>query len=120
MTPFAAPDLKLETIKRANGAVITRGTYKDRVISKALIASGGARCIILLDSYGSLDHGAFRNLFCIGRDGQIVWSAPLPETHDRFVDIRLGLEGVLANSPSGYLVIFEIETGRVIDQVFVK
>jgi hypothetical protein len=120
VTLFAAPDLHLEEIQDANGASVLRGIYKGKTVTQALVLQNGEKCVILLDPSSCLELKSHRNLFCLDRDGQIAWIASLPETYDRFVEIRVGPVGLLANSHSGYLVTLEPATGRVIDQVFTK
>jgi hypothetical protein len=114
---FTAPYLNLED--ESDGAAAMRGAYQEKPIRTALLAKHGERCIILLDPDSS-EHGAFQNLFCIERDGGIIWIATLPETHDRFVQIRMRGNDLIANSWSGYMVTINPLTGRTIDIVFVK
>jgi hypothetical protein len=112
--------LTLEAVAEEAGHLLMRGMYKGIPVKKAVILEGGAKCLVLLDSFSCLDQGAFRNLFCLGRDGDKIWTAPLPETHDRFVDFNFNGERVVAYSISGYRVTLEVLTGRFVDQVFVK
>jgi hypothetical protein len=117
---FKAPDLTLEAAAQEDRHVLMRGTYKGIPVKKAAILEDGAKCLVLLDPFSCLDQGAFKNLFCVDREGHTVWIAPLPETHDRFGDFHFRGEKIVAYSVSGYLVTLEWDTGRVVDQVFVK
>ena len=85
----------------------------------ALPLAGGARCVILLDPNAS-EKAAFKNLFCAERDGTIAWTAELPETHDRFMDIQMGKDGLHAHSWSSFNVTLNATTGQAIRYEFTK
>ena len=93
--------------------------YSGDKVRAALPLAGGARCVILL-GYSAGKKAAFKNLFCVERDGTIAWTAALPETHDRFVDVAMGEDGLLAYSWSRFNVTLNATTGQVIRQQFVK
>jgi hypothetical protein len=101
MTLFAAPDLFLEEVQDANGASVLRGTYKGQTVRQAVVVQNGEKCVALLDPFSCLELNSF--LFCLDHDGHVAWIASLPETYDRFMQIRQGPEGLLANSDCGYL-----------------
>jgi hypothetical protein len=117
---FSAPDLILDAPADENGLIYRGGVYKGIPIETAAVLKRGMKCLVLLDPFSCLDKGRFQNLFCISGDGEIIWHAPLPETHDRYVQFRLCDERIVANSLSGFLVTLEANTGRVVDQVFTK
>jgi hypothetical protein len=117
---FSAPDLTLDARTEEDGPVYTRGLYKGIPIAKAAVLEGEMRCLVLLDPHNRPEQRRFQNLFCISCNGETIWTAPLPETHDAYAYFRLSGERIMANSYSGFLVTLETNTGRVVDQVFTK
>jgi hypothetical protein len=70
-------------------------------------------------------HRLVRRYAAIARDchphqENIVWTAALPESPDRYTSLRMSLDGLTAYRFGGFLVKLAIETGRVIDRQFVK
>jgi hypothetical protein len=93
--------------------------YEGKKVQVALPLAGGARCVILL-VYNGREKGAFKNLFCIERDGTVAWTAELPEPIDVFVDAELHADELIAHTFSCYMITMSPETGQVIRQVFTK
>jgi hypothetical protein len=104
---------------RRDDGSISWSDYRSQKVKVALPLAGGTRCIILLDP--DLKRGLFKNLFCIERDGTVVWTAELPERpFDVFLSAELGEEGLVAYAASGYSIAMSRETGEVIRAYFVK
>jgi hypothetical protein len=113
---FIAPDLVLTPIPDSEAF---RGSYKGAPVKCALVVNHGDNCIILLDPDSS-EKPRFENLFCLARDGDIVWTASLPETRDTFVELRFRGEQVVANSWSAFLLTIDPSTGSVLNCEFTK
>jgi hypothetical protein len=64
--------------------------------------------------------GAFRNLVRIKPDGSIVWHADLPAPDDTYTNAQLENGKLTAWSWGGYTAQINIETGRIIEQLFTK
>jgi hypothetical protein len=117
---FSAPAQEFSVIQEADGTLKWHGLYRGKKVKNALPIEQGAKCILLLDPDACLS-GAFNNLFCIDRRGSVVWTAPLPTSHDdTFVEMNLGNDGLHANSWSCYHLVFDPRSGKVLSQVFVK
>ncbi len=88
-------------------------------VASALPIDNNSRCIVLLDILASKE-SQFRNLLCIERDGNVVWKAELPVSQDAFVSFQMTTDGLVANSWSGYRVILNPATGKIMERQFVK
>jgi hypothetical protein len=117
--PFSAPLLNLAAIQLPNGGRLFQGTYGGKRVAAALPIDRAARCIILLD-WEAGEPNAFRNLFCIDRNGTIVWTAELPESYDRFTYIEMIGDRLWATSWSCFTVELDPMTGRVLSRTFTK
>ena len=105
---------------RRDDGSISWSDYDGKKVEVALPLPGGARCVIVLDRFPPIRPKAFQNLFCIERDGTVVWTAKLYDVHDSFVDAELGEEGLIAYTSSCFRVTMNPETGQVISDEFVK
>ena len=115
---FSSPAAGFVVFRKADGSM-SWSDYRGEKVRAALPLAGGARCVILLDPNAS-EKGAFKNLFCAERDGTIAWTAELPETHDAFVNVQMGEDGLLAYSWSGFNVTLNATTGQAIRYEFTK
>jgi len=88
-------------------------------VNGALPIDNGSECVILLDPDASKEQ-TFDNLLRVGRDGNVVWKAELPQDHDAYVSFHRTPEGLVANSWSGYRVRLDLATGKIIEKQFVK
>jgi hypothetical protein len=104
---------------RRDDGSISWSDYRGRKVQVALPLAGGTRCVILL-AYDAREKKAFKNLFCIERDGTVVWTAELYEPIDEFVSAKLGEEGLIAHTWSCFRVTMNPQTGQVISEVFTK
>ena len=116
---FTIPRLRFEVARNADGSISWSDTYGGQKVRTALPLEGGSRCVILLDTDAS-KQAVFRNLFCVGQDGDTIWTADLPETHDAFVSVEMGADGLHANSWSGFRVTLDLVNGRAIGWEFTK
>jgi hypothetical protein len=115
---FSIPAVWFAVFRNADGSM-SWSDYRGEKVKAAVPLADGARCVILLD-YSASKMAAFKNLFCVERDGTIAWTAELPETHDRFISIQMGKDGLLAYSRSGFNVTLNATTGQAIRYEFVK
>jgi hypothetical protein len=115
---FSSEPALFLVFRRDDGS-ISWSDYRGRKVQVALPLPGGARCVVLL-AYDARENKAFKNLFCIDRDGTIIWTAELYQPIDEFVEAELGEEGLIAQTWSGLRVTMNPETGQVISQVFTK
>ena len=62
-----------------------------------------------------------QNLIRVSPDGKVVWRAELPGSEpDSYTEIQLQGNGVVANTWTGYRRLINIESGKIISEVFVK
>jgi hypothetical protein len=115
---FSIPAVWFAVFRNADGSM-SWSDYRGDKVTAAVPLAGGARCVILLD-YSASKKAAFKNLFCVERDGTVAWTAELPETHDRFISIRMGEDELRAYSGSGFEVTLNATTGQAIRCEFVK
>jgi hypothetical protein len=110
---------------RRDDGSISWSDYDGKKVQVALPLPGGARCVILLN-YSLSDYSAryrdaaFKNLFCIERDGTVVWTAKLYQPIDRFVEAELGEEGLIAGTWRCIRVTMNPQTGEVLSEVLTK
>jgi hypothetical protein len=104
---------------RRDDGSISWSDYRGRKVQVALPLAGGARCVILLAD-DAREKKVFKNLFCIERDGTVVWTAELYEPIDQFRSAKLGEEGLIAYTWSGYLIRMDPATGEVIRADYVR
>src|SRR5437667_10520488 len=109
---FSAPTLQFAVFREADGSISWEGTYEGKQVRVAFPVDQGERCVILLDpDFGGKAY--FKNLFCIKRDGGIAWIAELLQTHDKFIALEMGGDGLLrAWSWSAYMLTIEPTTGQ--------
>ncbi len=64
----------------------------------------------------------FQNLLCVGGDGRVAWTAPLPTASntDAYVSFHLDKDVVDANSWSGYRVWIDSSSGEIRNKAFAK
>jgi hypothetical protein len=93
--------------------------YDGKKVSTAFPSDDGTRCVVLLDRVVPVKP-RFENLFCVDRDGKTIWTAELPNTHDRYVEAKMESDGLHAWTRSGYYLTFDPADGRVIRRVFTK
>lgn len=116
---FRIPSQQFEAVRKADGSMSWSDSYGGQEVRTALLLNGGGRCVILLNPDVS-EKAAFKNLFCVEPNDHVVWIAALPQTHDAFVDIRMGSDGLHARSWSGFDVTLNPTTGEVIGHTFEK
>ncbi len=64
---------------------------------------------------------AFSNVLRCGSNGSIVWMAELPEkSGDAYTNIEWHEQNLRAFSWSGFSVILDVETGKILSSVFTK
>lgn len=77
-------------------------------------------CLVLLQSWARPGYGLL-NLIRIRPDGSIVWRAEQPmRAHDRYLDVEWTEQGLAAWSSSGFNVVLDPDTGRILAREFTK
>jgi hypothetical protein len=115
---FAVEAARFTAFRAADGSM-RWSDYDGKKVRAAFPSADGARCIILL-ARGEWAKPRFENLFCVDRDGKTIWTAPLPGTHDSFVEARMEPAGLHAWSWSGFRLDLDPVDGHVMSQEFTK
>ena len=102
----------------ASQRIIRRQTFETPV-ERVFPLPAGDGCLVLLVYSGSKKF-TFDNLFKVGADGSIVWTAELPESHDAFVHAAVHGERIEANSWSCWRVEIDPTNGRITTRAFTK
>jgi len=119
MQPIFSIQSELFAVFQASDGSLHWSEYEGKKVSGAFPFDDGARCIILLDSEAS-NEPRFENLFCVDHDGKRIWTAQLPDTHDRFIDAHMEPNGLHAWSWSCYWTVFDPVDGHIISREFGK
>ena len=114
---FHAPALHLSVFRAGDGSLAWKGTYKGRPIRSVVPVDG--ECVIMLDPDASKDR-VFQNLLRIGCDGEPRWVAELPADPDAFMDVHSEHDSLIAGTWSGFRMRIDPESGRTLQQEFVK
>jgi hypothetical protein len=117
-TLFAVKSKQFAVFRDADGWV-TWSDYDGNKVMAVFPLEGGSRCVVLLHP-DALEKARFENLFCVDHDGKTVWTAELPETHDRYMDARMESDGLHAGTWSSHNMTLDPADGRVIRSEFVK
>jgi len=98
-----------------------RGKPQGIPVSKAILLPYANDLIVLLE-YAYHPRRPFRNLIRMRPDGSIIWHAELPQAtaNDAYVDIELTGGSLLAWSWSGYRVVIDPVSGKIIQKTFIK
>ncbi len=110
---------ELWIVEAETGKLQWRGQPDGYPVWKALSAPDSDDFLVLL----RYDRGpkTFQNLLRIRPDGSVVWQAELP---DRIFDTYVGMEWsdgrLTAGSWSGFEVVLDPDTGRILSQKFTK
>src|SRR4051812_45889813 len=92
---FKIPQLQFEVVRNLDASISWTDTYEGKKVRAALPINDWSCCIILLDADVS-EKFTFKNLFCVDRQGNRIWTAKLPETHDAFVHMQMDEDGLHA------------------------
>lgn len=110
----------LAVVDRATGQVVWQGRPDGYRVWKVLPISDSEDCLVLLEFWERSQY-AFQNLLRVRPNGSIVWRAELP---DRGADSYVGVEWttgeLTAGSWSGFEVVLNPNTGRIISKKFTK
>lgn len=115
---FSIPGHEFAVFQAEDGAISWSGNYQGMKVVAALLIDD-ARCLVLLDMAASKQK-VFENLLCVERSGNVVWKAELPDQPDAFVSFQKTAEGLVANTWSGYRVVLNPTTGKLVERQFVK
>jgi outer membrane protein assembly factor BamB len=115
---FAVEAARFTAFRAADGSM-RWSDYDGKKVQSAFPSADGARCIILWDG-DACAKPRFENLFCVDRNGKTIWTAPLPDTHDFFVEARMEPDGLHAWSWSGFRLDLDPADGHVMSREFTK
>jgi len=121
---FSSPSLYLVVYREEDGTLSWIGDYKGMKIHQIEVIGGrfpwsDNQCIILIKRMQSRQ-AVFKNLLCVGRDGNARWVAELPGSPDAFVGMHMEGNVLCAGTWSGYGVKIDPRTGKRLSMVFVK
>ncbi len=115
---FSIPNREFAIFRADNGTVSWNGSFQGMKVDAALPIDTD-RCLILLDRMASKQE-VFENLFCVGRDGNVIWKAELSDQPDAFVEFEMTADGLRAWTWSSWMLKLDLDTGKTIDREFVK
>lgn len=103
----------------STGERMWHGKICSRICLKCIAIPNAEDAILLVDpgTKGSL---FLDNLLRIRSNGEIVWSAKTPGSHDSFVDFSFFGNGLSATTWNGFRVNVCIDTGEIVSEQFVK
>lgn len=110
---------RLRVYSAPNGSLSWQGDYEGMPVIALLAVKSNAVWIVLLEP-SATKQPTFENLLCIAGDGHLIWKAELPSTHDCFVEVQDGPDGLIAATWSGYRVKLNPETGKIMERKFTK
>ncbi len=116
---FAIADFSFRVFRSAAGSIHWRGEYQGMKVVAAQPVDNDSKCLILLDTMASKEP-TFENLLSVESEGDVVWKAELPQSHDTFVSFQGKADGLLANMWSGYRVRLDPATGKLMQKQFVE
>jgi hypothetical protein len=88
------------------------------------IPGSGDKIVLITPDLGPKD-GPFPNLLRRDRNNHVIWIATLPDPlatarPDSYVDIQWEQSAIAANSWSGFRVLIDPDTGRIVEGEFTK
>src|SRR5437899_1726494 len=105
-----------------SNAVITDAARSGspQVFQELPVPSSDDRIVLLNPDLGH-PHQPFHNLLRLDGRGKLVWQADLPasaaiDRHDGYVEIRWEGVNIAANTWSGWWVLIDPGTGKILDQ----
>jgi len=116
---FFIGDLSFLVFQAADESFHWHGEYRGMKVVTVLPVDDNSKCLILLEIAQEKEQ-TFENFLCVKRDGNIVWKAELPQSHDTFVSFQKTAEGLIANTWSGYRIRLDPATGKIVERQFVK
>jgi hypothetical protein len=100
---------------------IWQGKPEGYVVQWASAVPGSDDGLVLYYFYRpDIRNQAFKNLVRVRPDGSIVWHADLPERTDKYTNAQLDNGELTGWSGQGFTVQIDIETGRILNQLFTK
>ncbi len=118
---YSIKDHQLVITDSETGETCWSGLPLGAPVSDAKAVPGTDRAVVLLD-YLAQPNGPFRNLICVAADGTVIWTAELPTSSstEAYVSFDLDVDGLHANSWECYWARIALDSGEILDQVFIK
>lgn len=111
---------ELWVVEAETGQLRWRGQPDGYPVWRVLPIPGADDCLVLLDPAARSGYG-LRNLIRCRPDGSVVWRAEQPgREHDRYNWAEWMDEGLQGWSDSGFRVLLDAETGRILAEEFTK
>jgi hypothetical protein len=122
MIKYRLADHNLIIEDSVRGEVVWEGRPLDCPVEEIIPLSGEHDCLVLLSYYefSQSDHRHLGNLLRLHPDGTIAWTAEVPHTGDVYVQFSLTGDFIKANTWSGFLVLIDINNGKILKMEFVK
>ena len=96
----------------STGLVVWARSFNGHPVYSVLMLKDGDGCLVLVD-YSSSTVPICRNLFRVGIDGSIIWTAGLLPFGDSYASIRFDNDSVIANTWGGWVVSVNVADGGV-------
>jgi len=117
---FILENGNLVIINSLDNSVIWQGKPNNSIVKQIVELPEMEMCIVLLDP--DQRKGTFRNLIAMDTNGYILWKAELPDPlgGDVYLDVSLQDDFLVAHSWSGFKVIIDTKSGRILSKKFTK
>lgn len=111
---------ELWIVHATTGRVVWRGQPLGYSVQMVLPTPSSDAFLVLL-RYDRGPTTAFRNLLRLQPDGAVVWQAELPDRgYDAYTDVEWRNHVLTAFSWSGFLVVLDPDSGRILSTRFTK
>jgi len=103
----------------ASGELLWRNDFGGYRVSQLLTLAAENGCLVLLDPSSS-QQPTFENLLRVTDQGEVAWTAALPQRHDTFVELTFTSAGVEANTWTGLRLRIDLTDGSSHEIRFTK
>jgi hypothetical protein len=124
---YDVSDDTLRVTESKSGRVVWEGNPLGFPVHKALPVRDSDDCLVLLDAWRDgeplvpTSRPFLDSLIRVTPDGSVVWKGELPSRGpDYYTAIEWSGERLVAQSFSSFRVILDPETGRIVEQVWLK
>lgn len=107
-------------VHSSDNRLIWKGMPDNCTVKQIIQMPGRKTCIVLLDP--DQKNGIFQNLVAVDVNGCILWKAELPDSTggDVYLDVNFQGDLLVAHSWSGFKVVIDPESGRILSKEFTK